>query len=193
QHGILTRPQVDECLQAWEERYGSSTDPSSADHLKSVILQKGYLNEARIKELEENPGTDPARTRISGEIVMTCGQCSAERAVRLDAALRKPRCAGCSGVLHFRKPGNTSSASAHQVPKRPVSEEVRSALQDPRNRCAKYVLLAKLGAGGMGEVWRAWDTVLYRTVALKFPRTMGEEQIRRLHLEAQGAVGLSHP
>jgi hypothetical protein len=192
QQGFLTRLQVDECLHAWEERYGSSSDPSSAAHLKEVVVQKGFLNEARLKELESGPEADPARTRISSEILMVCGQCTAERSVPLDAALKKPRCTGCSGVLHFRKPAGTASAS-HPVPRRPVSEEVRSALQDPRNRFAKYVLLSKLGTGGMGEVWRAWDTVLYRMVALKFPRTMGEEEIRRLHLEAQGAGGLSHP
>ena len=191
QHGLLTRPQADECLHAWEERYGSSSDPSSAAHLKSVIVQKGFLNEARLKELESTPSKDPERTRINSMITMVCGQCTAERSVPLNAALRKPRCAGCSGVLHFRKP--SAGTTTHQVPKRPVSEEVRNALQDPKSRFAKYVLLSKLGTGGMGEVWRAWDTVLYRMVALKFPRTMGEEEIRRLHLEAQGAGGLSHP
>jgi len=192
QQGLLTRHQVDECLHAWEERYGSTSDPTPAIHLKELAVQKGFLDEARLRELEAAPQADPGRTRISSEITMVCGQCSAERAVGLEAAFRKPRCVGCSGVLHFRKPGGSSSAQ-HPVPKRPVPEEVRKALQDPRSRFAKYVLLVKLGTGGMGEVWRAWDTVLYRMVALKFPRTMGEEEIRRLHLEAQGAGGLSHP
>jgi hypothetical protein len=122
---------------------------------------------------------------------MVCRECKSERTVSLRSVLRKPRCAGCSGLLHFRAPGGTTGLAA--VPKRPVSEEVRIALADPKNRFSKYVLLSKLGAGGMGEVWRAWDTSVYRMVALKFPRTMGEEEIRRLHLEAQGAGGLSHP
>jgi hypothetical protein len=63
---------------------------------------------------------------------------------------------------------------------------------DPKSRFAKYVLLSKLGSGGMGEVWHAWDSVLHRSVALKFPRTTGEEEIRRLYLEAQGAGSLNH-
>src|SRR5579862_3567385 len=191
QHGLLTRPQVDECLHAWEERYGSSSEPGSSAFLRQVVLQKGYLNEANLKELEATPETPLDRTRIGGEILMVCSTCSTERPVSLDASLRRPRCAGCSGMLHFRK--SAGGTSAQPLPKRPLSEEVRTALQDPKNRFAKYVLLSKLGTGGMGEVWRAWDTVLYRMVALKFPRTTGEEEIRRLHLEAQGAGGLSHP
>jgi serine/threonine protein kinase len=191
QQGLLTRPQVDECLQAWEERYGSSPNPGSSGFLRDVAIQKGFLSEARLKELESRPPTDPGRTRVINDISMVCGTCSAERAVPSTDAFRHPRCPGCSGVLHFRK--SRGGTTAQPIPKRPVSEEVRLASQDPKNRFAKYVLLSKLGTGGMGEVWRAWDTVLYRMVALKFPRTMGEEEIRRLHLEAQGAGGLSHP
>jgi len=191
QQGLLSRPQMDECLHAWQERYGTSPDPDSAAHLRTVALEKGFLNADRLRDLESEAPADPARTRLSSEILMLCASCGAERAVGIDAALRKPRCPGCSGVLRFRKPaGNTS---AMPVSRRPVSEEVRNALGDPKNKFAKYVLLSKLGTGGMGEVWRAWDSVLYRMVALKFPRTMGEEEIRRLHLEAQGAGGLSHP
>jgi hypothetical protein len=192
ERGLLTRPQVDECLRAWEERYGSSPEPGPASYLKEVAIQKGFVDEERLLQLERTPAPDPAKTRLSSVFLMVCPTCSAERSVPLDAALRKPRCVGCSGVLHFHKKPSGGNA-APSMPKRPLSEEVRNALQDPKNRFAKYVLLTKLGSGGMGEVWRAWDTVLYRMVALKFPRTTGEEEIRRLHLEAQGAGGLSHP
>jgi len=191
QKGILTRAQVDECLHEWEASYGSSpgSDPAA---LKEVAVRKGYVTEGLLKELEaRRPSSDPAATQLDQHLVMVCRECKAERNVTLKAALRKPRCAGCSGLLRFRAPQGSSGAVA--VPKRPVSEEVRSAMADPKNLFSKYVLLSKLGSGGMGEVWRAWDTSVYRMVALKFPRTMGEEEIRRLHLEAQGAGGLSHP
>lgn len=197
QQGLLTRPQVDECLHAWEQRYGSSGDPSSGAHLTDVALEKGFLDESRLRQLESTAASDPGRTRISSDIVMICSACGAERSVAIASVLHKPRCAGCSGSLRFRKPSGSGSSSAPtgtaKAPRRNVSEEVRIALLDPKNRFAKYVLLSKLGTGGMGEVWRAWDTVLYRMVALKFPRTTGDEEIRRLHLEAQGAGGLSHP
>ncbi|MCX5752805.1 MAG: protein kinase [Candidatus Krumholzibacteria bacterium] len=59
-----------------------------------------------------------------------------------------------------------------------------------------YRIVGKLGAGGMGVVYRAEDTKLGRTVALKFiaPQEIesAEEKARFLH-EAQAAASLGHP
>ncbi len=59
-----------------------------------------------------------------------------------------------------------------------------------------YKVLEKLGSGGMGEVWKAEDTQLRRTVALKFlsSETVGEDEVKaRLIREAQAAASLDHP
>jgi tetratricopeptide (TPR) repeat protein/TolB-like protein/predicted Ser/Thr protein kinase len=59
-----------------------------------------------------------------------------------------------------------------------------------------YRIIGELGAGGMGVVYRAEDTKLGRTVALKFIAPRGiesaEEKARFLH-EAQAAASLGHP
>jgi len=68
------------------------------------------------------------------------------------------------------------------------------ALDPLPSQCyGKFVRVAKLGAGGMGEVWRAWDRELGRWVALKFLRGGDPEEIARFKREAQVAGRLTHP
>lgn len=60
----------------------------------------------------------------------------------------------------------------------------------------QYQVTAKLGAGGMGEVYRATDTRLGREVALKLlpPQTAHDEAARaKLVEEARNASTLNHP
>ena len=59
-----------------------------------------------------------------------------------------------------------------------------------------YKVLDKLGQGGMGVVYRAQDTKLDRTVALKFlpAHLLGDEDIRkRFEREAKAVASLHHP
>src|SRR5262245_8981426 len=59
-----------------------------------------------------------------------------------------------------------------------------------------YVLLARLGAGGMGEVFQARNWKLGRVVALKLvrPDRLGTpEAVRRFRREVRATARLSHP
>jgi serine/threonine protein kinase len=63
-------------------------------------------------------------------------------------------------------------------------------------RLGSYEILAPIGAGGMGEVYRARDTRLGRQVALKvLPRDFldGEEGTQRFEREARALASLNHP
>jgi Tol biopolymer transport system component len=68
--------------------------------------------------------------------------------------------------------------------------------QQPGTKLGPYEILAPLGAGGMGEVYKASDTRLNRTVAIKvlpphFSNNL--EMKQRFDREAQVIAGLNHP
>src|SRR6195256_2336245 len=66
----------------------------------------------------------------------------------------------------------------------------------PESNLGPYRLIQKIGAGGMGEVWKAEDTRLGRTVAVKIlPQAVAAdaEGIARMRPEAGTAGPLSHP
>jgi tetratricopeptide (TPR) repeat protein/tRNA A-37 threonylcarbamoyl transferase component Bud32 len=63
-------------------------------------------------------------------------------------------------------------------------------------RLGKFELLERLGAGAFGTVYKARDTELGRTVALKLPRAgqlPGKEDLDRFLREARSAAQLHHP
>ena len=63
-------------------------------------------------------------------------------------------------------------------------------------RFGRYRLIELLGRGGMGEVWRAYDTATDRVVAVKLlpPRFADDESYKqRFRREARAAAGLNDP
>ena len=66
----------------------------------------------------------------------------------------------------------------------------------PGERVGPYEILSALGAGGMGEVYRARDTRLDREVALKvLPESFARDadRLRRFEQEARAVAALNHP
>ena len=66
----------------------------------------------------------------------------------------------------------------------------------PGSKLGHYEILAPIGVGGMGEVYRSRDSRLHRDVALKIilrESSRDSERIRRFEQEARAAGTLSHP
>ncbi|HEY6222007.1 MAG TPA: serine/threonine-protein kinase, partial [Candidatus Eisenbacteria bacterium] len=64
------------------------------------------------------------------------------------------------------------------------------------SRLGPYEVVSPIGAGGMGEVYRAVDTRLGRSVAVKIlPENLSSqpERLRRFEKEARAASSLNHP
>jgi serine/threonine protein kinase len=66
----------------------------------------------------------------------------------------------------------------------------------PGHRLGTYEILGPLGAGGMGEVYRARDLRLGREVAVKVPPAnvaSSADRLARFEREARTVAGLNHP
>ena len=66
----------------------------------------------------------------------------------------------------------------------------------PETQLGPYRIVARLGAGGMGEVYRARDTRLGRDIAVKvLPEDVASspDQLARLEREARAVASLNHP
>ncbi|HUE54046.1 MAG TPA: protein kinase, partial [Terriglobales bacterium] len=76
------------------------------------------------------------------------------------------------------------------------AQDRRRANVGPGTKLGPYEITSALGAGGMGEVYRARDTRLGRTVAIKvLPQQLSQmpDLERHLNHEARAIARLSHP
>jgi eukaryotic-like serine/threonine-protein kinase len=77
-----------------------------------------------------------------------------------------------------------------------VSLSTSASATEPPKKWGQFQLLQRLGAGGFGEVYRAWDLTLEREVALKLllPRGLNqEEQFASIAAEARAMARVRHP
>ena len=131
----------------------------------------------------------------------------AARAVEPDrrAAFLQENCAGDESLgsevrsllLHGENTGSFLKPLEAAPPPEASLRVPHDEIQDKLDRAGShYRLLEKLGEGGMGEVYRAEDTRLRRTVALKFMTGANASErstYARFLREAQAAGGLDHP
>ena len=87
-------------------------------------------------------------------------------------------------------------ADSVTVSRVPRDEMQSHPMLSPHHRLGSYEVLALIGTGGMGEVYRARDTKLNRDVALKLlPRVFADDpdRLARFRREARILAALNHP
>jgi len=110
--------------------------------------------------------------------------------------------AECAGDEALRKEVQSLIISHEQADKfieSPAVEVMAGSLGNDQvvgSKFGPYAISARLGAGGMGEVYLAEDTRLGRKVALKMLPdyfTRDDDRVRRFQQEARAASALNHP
>ncbi len=99
-------------------------------------------------------------------------------------------------VLGTPDPSPTPAEPGTQPPSTPRPSVVGLTSLADGTRIGKYEVVKLLGRGGMGAVYRAFDPVLEREVALKvmLPEAAGDpEHKQRFEREARAVARLSHP
>lgn len=96
-----------------------------------------------------------------------------------DAGVLGMECSACGGLAQDE--AHRCACRATMVP---------SLLPD---RVGRFILRRRIGRGGMGVVYEAWDPTLNRSVALKALPTIGPGQMAQLQEEAEMMAALPHP
>jgi tetratricopeptide (TPR) repeat protein len=109
------------------------------------------------------------------------------------------RCSRCTSLLALFARRSEGEAPEPPEPGTPPSGEPAEAPLTPGSRVSRFMLLERVGTGGMGIVFAAYDPQLDRKVALKLlhpaliGRTPGGVGPARMLREAQAAARLAHP
>ena len=108
------------------------------------------------------------------------------------------RCSAESAVVSRHKRFAFNRQASNACPADPVSARLARSFMRlaAGSRLGSYEIVALIGAGGMGEVYRAFDPKLNRHVALKILSAAfaaDRERLARFRREAQLLASLSHP
>lgn len=112
----------------------------------------------------------------SRALEIRCPLCREPFALAVDQQLEDLLCISCNGRFSL------------------AGDDPKLRSQEPILRIAHFEIIQRLGMGGFGTVWKAQDTRLGRTVALKIPRRgrLAKDDIEEFYHEARVAARLRH-
>jgi serine/threonine protein kinase len=194
-HGLTTQAQLNECL-----RQQSEAETKGAPvRLGELLVQKGYATKegiARVLALQQ-------------KTILACPMCGMKYNVAGYGEGREVRCKKCNEPLVPPASLDTVHVDGSAPAMQPVAAgdlpaDVAAAAKNPLSHFGKYILVKELGRGGMGVVYKAWQTDLRRVVALKLLSSRStssvginpsatDDEVKRFYREAQTAAKLKHP
>ena len=145
--------------------------PELAERLREIAEFSRQRNEANAAgDDHRSSGLDARALRIR------CPHCRQSTEVLSDADFDHITCDGCGSQFSLAR------------------QTVESREAPSYKRIAQFELIERLGLGSFGTVWKARDTELDRTVAVKIPRRgqLDPSEIEKFLREARTAAQLSH-
>lgn len=170
---------------------------NSGEQLGAILLRKKFITQEQLEDLtKEQARIAHVKEQDVNRIQLLCKGCSASILVETVDKSRVFRCPKCGGIMVFA--GESVTITDHDTTgihdaTTELSDEVRNAIVEKKNIVGKYVLLNNIGGGGGGEVYRAFDLVLERIVALKLFPVSSDVDLQRTRVEAQLCARLKHP
>ncbi len=151
--------------------------------LVNVLLDEAILSAAALAEF------------------VPCARCGVYTRIGDRTPTPRPVCVACSAPLALQGMEHTQVDAGFALSRPAPEADGTNPAADPRKSAGRpfgrYRLLTELGRGGMGVVWKAWDTHLRREVALKqiaMTRAADNPDLaQRFSREARLAARLQHP
>jgi serine/threonine protein kinase len=118
----------------------------------------------------------PAPRGPSRGLHIRCPHCASPVELVADTPFESVTCSSCGSAFH-------------------LVDRAEGEAAQPLKSLGRFELLSRLGMGGFGTVWKARDTELDRTVAVKIPRKgqLNAVEVEQFFREARSAAQLKHP
>jgi serine/threonine protein kinase/ribosomal protein S27E len=149
----------------------SNSGEQHAAHIRAsnpdVILQSGER-----RTIDHTPSRKESRG-----LHIRCPHCNNAVELLADTPYEEISCNSCGSMFSL------------------VTQDESTRMATPLKTIDRFDLLARLGVGGFGTVWKARDRDLQRIVAIKIPRRgqLSSAEIEQFFREARSAAQLRHP